>query len=134
MSGNMNTEKSVDNEKKAAIENNIFSNLSTIDEVEFHSVQDIKEITKSSLESWKEEYLFRLKRIFKNEIEECAKNGKYYYIHETASMDLHKARELREAILKQIEPMLEGYDLRCEVKNNNTAKSLATIVTIISWI
>ena len=102
-------------------------------EVEFQSIQDIKELTKSSLEAWKEEYLFRLKRIFKNDIDECAQSGKCHYTHETGSMDLYKARVLKEAIINDIGPMLQGYDLRCETKTKDSSKSLATIIIAISW-
>ena len=104
-----------------------------LEEVEFQSIQDIKELTKSSLETWKEEYLFRLKRIFKNDIEECAQSGKCHYVHETGSMDLYKARVLKEAIINDVGPMLRGYDLRCETKTKDSSKSLATIIIAISW-
>ena len=134
-------EASVDLNVKNEIEENLDIDESSsknekslfLEEVEFQSIQDIKELTKSSLETWKEEYLFRLKRIFKNDIEKCAQSGKCHYIHETGSMDLYKARVLKEAIINDIGPMLQGYDLRCETKTKDSSKSLATIIIAISW-
>ena len=74
-------EASVDLNVKNEIEENLDIDESSsknekslfLEEVEFQSIQDIKELTKSSLETWKEEYLFRLKRIFKNDIEKYRK-------------------------------------------------------------
>lgn len=107
--------------------------LKNSSDVSFLSIDEVQTISKESYDSWMSEYVFRLKRIFQNNISKCAQNGEFNYTFESDIMTTNKVEDLVKRIEKEIIPLLNGYSINFLILTQSDNFNCSRLKVCISW-
>lgn len=107
--------------------------LKNSSDVSFLSIDEVQAISKESYDSWMSEYVFRLKRIFQNNISKCAQNGEFNYTFESDIMTTNKVEDLVKSIEKEIIPLLNGYSINFLILTQPDNFNCSRLKVCISW-